>query len=57
MNTLKITKTLSVNFTINQDSTISVLVNYNNDVRHYFYNSVSELIENTSIVALKNYFN
>ena len=57
MTTLKITKTLSVNFTINQDSTISVLVNFNNDVRHYFYNSITDLIENTSIVALKNHFN
>ena len=56
MTTLQITKGLTATILVNQDGSIFISTNYNNDIRRYFYENVKDVIENSSIVAVKNYF-
>jgi len=56
MTTLQITKNFIATIRVNEDGSVILCTIYNNDARAYFYKSIAEVIEYTTIPAVKNHF-
>jgi hypothetical protein len=56
MTTIQITNNLTATIEINEDLSVFVTTNYSGIKRTNYYQNSQEVIENTTMPAIKNYF-
>jgi hypothetical protein len=56
MTTIQITNNLTATIEINEDLSVFVTTNYSGIKRTNYYQNSREVIENTTMPAIKNYF-
>ena len=56
MTTIQITNNLTATIEINEDLSVFVTTNYNGIKRTNYYQNYQDVIDNTTMPAIKNYF-